>query len=122
MFRFSNRLTASAFTSGTINGTSGSILNCEVLSITTAPTFAALGANSAETCAPGEERTISVPLKLKFAKSCTSRIDSSPNDTCLPADRSEARATTSSAGNPLSARILSISRPTLPVAPTTAIL
>src|SRR5215210_5235906 len=36
--------------------------------------------------------------------------------------RREASATTSSAGNPRSARMLSISRPTLPVAPTTATL
>ena len=42
--------------------------------------------------------------------------------TSVPADRSDASAITSSAGNSRSARMFSISRPTLPVAPTTATL
>ena len=46
----------------------------------------------------------------------------SPKLTSVPRLRREASATTSSAGNARSARIFSISRPTLPVAPTTATL
>ena len=40
----------------------------------------------------------------------------------MPTERVEARATTSLMGNWRSTRTLSISRPTLPVAPITAIL
>ena len=46
----------------------------------------------------------------------------SPKLTSEPWLRREASATTSSAGNARSARMSSISRPTLPVAPTTATL
>src|ERR1700680_4408048 len=49
-------------------------------------------------------------------------MSSSPNDTSRPTEREEARATTSSAGKWRSARVVRISRPTLPVAPTTATL
>ena len=94
----------------------------EVLSITTAPALAARGLCSADTLAPGELNTMSMPLKSNFARSWTFRIDLSPNDICLPTERAEANATTSSAGKSLSARICNISRPTLPVAPTTATL
>jgi aspartate-semialdehyde dehydrogenase len=38
-----------------------------VLSITTAPAAAAFGANSADTFDPGEDKTISTPLKSNFA-------------------------------------------------------
>ena len=94
----------------------------EVLSITTAPALAARGLCSADTLAPGELNTMSMPLKSNFARSWIFRIDLSPNDICLPTERAEANATTSSAGKSLSARICNISRPTLPVAPTTATL
>ena len=46
----------------------------------------------------------------------------SPNETSVPIERVEASATTSYTGKRRSARISSISRPTLPVAPTTATL
>src|SRR5262249_46655516 len=46
----------------------------------------------------------------------------SPKDTSTPTLLREARGTTSSAGKARSARMPSISRPTLPVAPTTATL
>ena len=45
----------------------------------------------------------------------------SPKSITSPVEREEATAATSSSGNCLSARMLSSSRPTLPVAPTTAI-
>ena len=120
MLRLWKPLSAARLTSGTTSGTSGSMRNCEVLSITTQPAAAALGANSAETLAPGENRPMSKPRKSKPARSWTSSVRSSPNETCLPIERSDASATTSSTGNFRSARICSISPPTLPVAPTTA--
>src|SRR3546814_8200984 len=89
---------ASGFTSGTTSGTSGSMRNLDVLSITTQPAAPAFGANSAETLAPGENRPISTPLKSKVARSCTFTVSSSPNETVLPAERSDAGAMTSSTG------------------------
>ncbi len=96
--------------------------NWEVLSITTAPAAAARGECSAETLAPGEDSTMSVPRKSKPARSWTFSSSSSPKDTLTPAERSEATAITSLAGNSRSARVVRISRPTAPVAPTTATL
>src|SRR5215475_3707459 len=87
-----------------------------------APALAARGLCSAETLAPGELSTMSMPLKSNLARSWTFSTDFSPNEVCLPTERAEASATTSSAGKSLSARICNISRPTLPVAPTTATL
>ena len=46
----------------------------EVLSITTAPALAARGACTAETLAPGEHSTMSMPLKSNLASSRTFRI------------------------------------------------
>jgi hypothetical protein len=43
----------------------------------------------------------------------------SPKSISVPCERDEASAAISSIGNSRSARMLSISRPTLPVAPTT---
>jgi len=120
MFFLWKPVSAERLTSGTTSGTSGSIRNCEVLSITTQPAPAALGAYSAETLAPGENRPMSMPRKSKVARSWTSTVRSSPNETRLPVERSDARATTSSTGNFRSCRICNISLPTLPVAPTTA--
>src|SRR5712691_2682599 len=94
----------------------------EVLSMTIAPAFAARGANAAETLLPGDDSTMSMPLKLKVSSAWIWRMSSSPNETSLPTDRDEASATTSSAGKLRSARVVRNSRPTLPVAPTTATL
>ena len=38
--------------------------------MTTAPAFAARGANTAETLAPGEDSTMSMPLKSKVSSAC----------------------------------------------------
>ena len=54
---------ACLFTSGTTRGTLGSILKALLLSITTEPAFAAMGANSRLLLAPAENRAISIPLK-----------------------------------------------------------
>src|SRR3546814_2380225 len=81
--------------------------NCEVLSMTTAPFFAALGEYSADTLAPGEENTSSVPLKSKVARFCTF-TSSSPKEISLPTERSEASAAMSSTGNARSASVFII--------------
>src|SRR5208283_474294 len=59
-------LISSGLTSGTTKGTSGSIRNCEVLSITTAPALAAIGAHILEISAPGEDKTMSTPLNTSL--------------------------------------------------------
>ncbi len=51
------------FTSGTTSGTSGSIRNALVLSITTAPRFAASFANTFETEPPALNNATSTPSK-----------------------------------------------------------
>src|SRR3954453_19377052 len=94
----------------------------DVLSITIAPALTARGLCSAETLAPGELSTMSTPLKSNLARSWTFSTRSSPNEVWRPTDCYGASATTSSTGKFRSAKICSISRRTLPVAPTTATL
>lgn len=52
---------ASGLTSGTTNGTSGSILNALVLSTQTAPLLTASGKNFFETEPPADDKTKSIP-------------------------------------------------------------
>ena len=72
------------------------------------------------------EEPADIRQKSTFEKSNCSRSWHfsvlSPNDTSTPIDLREAMAWISSTGNWRSSRIDSISRPTLPVAPTTATL
>ena len=89
--------------------------------MTTQPWPAIFGDHSFETVPPADIRQISVPLKSKFSSDLHFKI-LSPKETSVPIERGDASATTSSAGNRRSARISSISRPTFPVAPTTASL
>jgi hypothetical protein len=56
-------LTASAFTSGTISGTSGSMRQVDELSITTAPAAAIFGDHSFDTVPPADIRQMSISLK-----------------------------------------------------------
>ena len=58
------RASACGFTSGTTSGTSGSMRNWLVLSITTHPAAAARGACTAEIAAPGLNSAMSQPAKL----------------------------------------------------------
>ena len=51
---------ASAFTSGTTSGTSGSMRQAEELSITVAPACATTGARAREAVLPAENRAMSV--------------------------------------------------------------
>ena len=74
----------SGFISGITNGTSGTILNADELSTTTAPAFTAAGANSLLRAAPALNSAISTPLKLLAVSSST--IYSLPlNSIFLPA-------------------------------------
>ena len=95
--------------------------NWLVLSITMQPAAAARGAWIADTAAPGENSAMSQPWKSKVSRLRTLRTILSPNEISCPVERGEARATISSTGNSRSDSVLMISRPTAPVAPTTAI-
>ena len=70
---------------------------------------------------PTAKSAISTPLKSKVSKSFVLRV-LSPNEHSVPNDLLLAKTVSSSTGNRRSAKILSISRPTLPVAPQTATL
>src|SRR5690606_8247149 len=59
--------------------------------------------------------------KSNLARSCTV-TSSSPKDTVLPTERSDANATRSLTGKLRSCKVFIISWPTLPVAPTIATL
>jgi hypothetical protein len=63
-----------------------------------------------------------VPVKSKVSRLRTVSTWSSPKETRCPAERAEASATTSPTGKLRSDSVFSISRPTAPVAPTTATL
>ena len=110
---------AAMFTSGTTSGTSGSIRQALELSITTAPRAAAAGPSSREAAAPALKSAMSTPSKAEGSASRTS-ISPPRNGSLWPTDRGDARARTRSAGKRLASRVRSISRPTTPVAPTTA--
>ena len=58
MIPFLISFTASGFTSGTISGTSGSILHCAELSTTIIPLEAAIGANFSLVAPPAENSAI----------------------------------------------------------------
>src|SRR5664280_2046522 len=88
---------APAVTSGTTKGTSGSILQAEELSTTTAPAPAKRGASSREEVAPLENRAMSSPARSAVAASST--ITSSPRkDSRRPAERCDANSRRSSRG------------------------
>ena len=63
-----------------------------------------------------------MPLKSKRSSARTVSTWSSPKESCPPAARPPASATTSATGKPRSASVFSTSRPTVPVAPATATL
>ena len=94
-----------------------------VLSITMQPAAAARGACTAETAAPGLNRPMSQPVKSKRVEVLNLEDTLSPNETSgagRPAGRERRRLRET--GKLRSARVFSISRPTAPVAPTTATL
>src|SRR4029077_7489142 len=112
---------ASAFPAGTISGQWESYRHPEEFSITAPPCAAIFGDHSLDTLPPADIRHMSTPEKSVCSSALHFRI-LSPNETSVPWLRREATAITSSAGKRRSSRMLSISRPTFPVAPTTATL
>jgi len=79
------------------------------------------GAHSLETPEPADIRQKSTPRKSNVSRSRHLSVFS-PKETSVPIERREASANTSSAGKRRSLSTFIISRPTLPVAPTTATL
>ncbi len=63
MYFFTKPLAASAFTSGTISGTSGSMRHADELSMTTQPRAPIFGDHSFETAPPADMRQMSVSEK-----------------------------------------------------------
>ena len=110
---------ASGFTSGTISGTSGSIRQADELSMTRGPARPIFGDHSLE---KAPETLISTTSTLEKSNCSMSlqRMIPSFQPTSTPMDLREAMACISSTGKFTSSRMLNISRPTLPVAPTTA--
>ena len=107
------------FTSGTTNGTFGSIRNAPELSTTTAPRAAAIGAHSAETSSGTSNIATSMPSNASGERATT--VSSSPRHiNFLPALRAEAIRRISPHTSLRSDKMLSITVPTAPVAPTTA--
>src|SRR3972149_4108451 len=117
--RFLYILMASAFTSGTTSGISGAILKALVLSITTQPALAAIGAKCSLTLPPAEKRPIWIPVNESSLRTCTVRL-LPLYFSIFPVERSEASSFSCLTGKALSSKIFIISLPTAPVAPTTA--
>ncbi len=89
--------------------------------MTTAPASRAIGAYSFEAAPEAEMKTKSAPLNDSCVVASTV-IWPSPKAMRLPAERSVARSLSPLIGKRRSAAILRNSRPTTPVAPTTATL
>ena len=87
---FGIEASASAFTSGTTRGTSGSIRHADELSITMAPAAATRGASTREAAPPHEKRAMSRPAKSAVSASSTT-MSSSPHGSVVPAERAEAK-------------------------------
>src|ERR1035438_4380018 len=112
-------LQSAALISGTTSGTASSMRNALELSTTTQPALTAMGANSFEMLPPALNSAISIPLKESFVSSVT--VMSWPlNFNFLPAERADASKVSLPTGKFLFSRVLIISMPTAPVAPTTA--
>src|SRR5262245_39384368 len=112
---------ASALTSGTTSGTSGSMRQALELSMTTAPARAASGDDSRLTEAGVLDSTTSTPANAS-ARIGSTVYDLPLNVTGLPALRSEARNLMDRNGKARSRSTCRIISPTAPVAPTTATL
>ena len=110
-----------ALISGTINFFVVSILQADELSITVVPAAANFGAHSNEVSPPAENKAISAFISTAVCMPTTLYFFPL-NSISLPTDRSEATGINSVTGKFLSARTFNIISPTIPVAPTTAIL
>ena len=117
---------ASGFTSATTSGTCSSRRHAEELSTTTAPASTKRGARVLEVAPPAEKIAMSIPAPalsapVRSALSASSTVRSRPAYcTVEPALRAEAKARMARWGTARSASRVSITRPTWPVAPTTA--
>src|SRR5262245_25709310 len=112
---------ASALTSGTTSGTSGSMRQALELSTTKAPAFAAIGLYSRLIIAGVLDRTTSTPANASGRSASTGYV-LPRNSIGLPALRSEARNLMARRGNLCSTSTCRMISPTAPVAPTTATL
>ena len=116
----SSLVSVCALISGTINFLSVSIRQTDELSITVVPTCANLGAHSKEVSPPAENMAM---VGLAFTASSMAIILRALflNKSCLPTDFFEATSSSSVTGKFRSSRSFSITVPTIPVAPITAI-
>src|SRR5580704_790233 len=94
MFFLRKPATASALTSGTTSGTSGSMRQHEELSMTTAPSRAMRGDHSLDTAEPADIRQMSVSEKSQCSSALTLSV-LSPYEHSTPRLRREATAVTS---------------------------
>src|SRR5690606_35098052 len=115
----SSAVSSGAFISGTINFLVGSIRQAEELSTTVVPAAANFGAHSKDVSPPAEKIARSGSAANAVSKPITV-YSLFPNVSFLPIDLSEATNNNSVIGKFRSANILSITSPTIPVAPTTA--
>src|SRR6266545_6331430 len=111
--------TSAALISGITSGTESSMRNALELSMTTQPARAARGANSFEMLPPALNNARSMPLNDSFVSSSTA-ISLRRNLSVLPIERAEASRVNRPMGKLRFSSVLIISRPTAPVAPTTA--
>ena len=112
-------LASFGLTSGTTNGTFGSIRKAAELSTTTAPRSTAMGAHSAETSSGTSNIATSMPSNASGDSATT--VNSSPRHiNFLPALRADAINRISPHTSLRSDKMLSMTVPTAPVAPTTA--
>ena len=110
---------AGRLTSGITSGTSGSIRNVELLSMTRVPEAAARLANRSLAPSPPPKNAIWTPRSASCEVSTT--VWASPRkETGRPADRSVAVTRSDATGKARSSRTRSTVWPTAPVAPTTA--
>ena len=107
--------------SGTINLWSWLMRQAEELSMTRVPAAANFGAHSREASDPAEKRAMSGAI-LTASSIDTIGYSCIPNEMLFPTDLLEATGINSVIGKLRSARTFSISRPTIPVAPTIATL
>src|SRR6266699_4774588 len=110
---------SAALISGITSGTESSMRNALELSMTAQPALAAKGANSFEMPPPALNNAMSMPWNESLPSSLIA-ISSPRNLSFLPMERAEARRVKLAARKLRLSRVLIISRPTAPVAPTTA--
>ncbi len=108
-----------ALTSGTTSGTSSSMRQAELSSMQTAPALTAGGISVFETSVVAEKNARSTASN-DFGVASSTSISHSPYVIFLPAERCEASRRSPLTGKARCAAILRNSRPTSPVAPTTA--